>query len=151
MHIRCRKPMLRWQPDQTMSLGELRDGVKLQQALSVVCALTHNGRARFFCRGRSIVCPEANEMNEVRPRHAPNAGNCSLYVCQRTVSLGRNGYKCTVDGWSQFSLIICWPEKNRHENPPSSHRKNTSGVVSGSLTSGSCPQGFFPNIFGNNL
>ena len=51
------------------------------------------------------------ERNEIQPWHADAVGNRLLYVWQRTVCIGHNGYKCSVDGWSQFRFILCWPEK----------------------------------------
>ena len=62
------------------------------------------------CRGRSVVALKQTKVNDLQPRYAPAVGNCSLYVCQRTVRPGHNGYKRIVDGWSQFCLFLSWPE-----------------------------------------
>ena len=84
-------------------------------------------------------------MNELQPWHSPR-GNISLYVCQRTVRLGHNGYKCLVDGWSQCRLILSWHEQRVWE-PTCVVKKEHPCVHSRRTHSGFLRRGFFPYLY----
>jgi hypothetical protein len=60
---------------------------------------------------------------------ASAVGNYSLYVRQRTVRLGRKGYKCGVDGWPRGRLTQLWVGAYLHETSLSSSRKNPNGGI----------------------